>query len=607
MDGEIKKYVLAHEYAHISRKDYIWKPLGFLIVCVHWFNPLVWGAYVLFSRDIEMACDEKVIKNLDVEERKAYSKALLACSASNRPTTECPVAFSETAVKSRVKAVLNYKKPAFWVISIGLFLCVVMAICFLTNPQEEVHEEETSKQPSENILNRGDSLPEDSFDFKHSLPEAEDIISIDIVTGGVPADARLKSIIGKEDIEMLRKMLSEIMIIRRAEPEEITVSGGIGHHFVLRLEDGEVFYYELVHSEVFKWDDVYYFVDCGDLYDFYRIENDLWSQLDYPEVNIGESGFSMLIDTGGRYSYADDELTYSSAYVPYFGAVNYSWENSNGIEKLFYKGEAISLSAYENMVKGETLIDENELNELIELIKSEGLVNYEKPFPYLDEENNIYPLLCISDSITSECALILTAENLYIDGYLYEGEITEDISMLIKDLVYNSIPRENLEYVSDEMNMWFGNDKMPVVKSKSSMQQGNVANACQLLYERIGDIYPDEFGGSYIDGVKLIILLTQTEDEIINKYLNMVGEYADCVRFVKVEYSRNDLNFSAYELNKKLGANDIEVSTYSISEKENRIVIWVSAEDYEAARDYLLKVDYSLPIEIKEVERVTSQ
>lgn len=133
MDGEIKKYVLAHEYAHISRRDYIWKPLGFLIVCVHWFNPLVWVAYVLFSRDIEMACDEKVIKPYDVEERKAYSKALLACSASNRPTTECPVAFSEVGVKGRVKSVLNYKKPAFWLIIVALFVCIAMAAGFLTN------------------------------------------------------------------------------------------------------------------------------------------------------------------------------------------------------------------------------------------------------------------------------------------------------------------------------------------------------------------------------------------------------------------------------------------------------------------------------------------
>lgn len=135
MDGEIKKYVLAHEYAHIRRKDHIWKPLGFLIVCIHWFNPLVWVAYVLFSRDIEMACDEKVIKNYDVEERKAYSKALLACSASNRPITDCPVAFGEIAVKSRVKSVLNYKKPAFWSILVAILCCMLLTICFLTNPK----------------------------------------------------------------------------------------------------------------------------------------------------------------------------------------------------------------------------------------------------------------------------------------------------------------------------------------------------------------------------------------------------------------------------------------------------------------------------------------
>lgn len=141
LDELTKKYVLAHEFAHIKRKDFIWKPLGFLIVCAHWFNPLVWVSYVLFSRDIEMACDEKVIAGLDVEERKEYSKALLSCSVAHKPVNDCPVAFGEVGVKSRVKYVLNYKKPAFWMIIIALAACVALGIGFLTNPKENIEED----------------------------------------------------------------------------------------------------------------------------------------------------------------------------------------------------------------------------------------------------------------------------------------------------------------------------------------------------------------------------------------------------------------------------------------------------------------------------------
>ena len=115
LSGEEKRFVLAHERAHLRRLDHIWKPLGFLILSVHWFNPFCWLAYVLLCRDIELACDEKVIRELGRDGRAAYSQTLLNCSA-HRILAACPVAFGETDVKARVKAVLNYKKPAFWII-----------------------------------------------------------------------------------------------------------------------------------------------------------------------------------------------------------------------------------------------------------------------------------------------------------------------------------------------------------------------------------------------------------------------------------------------------------------------------------------------------------
>ena len=137
MNEQDISYVVAHEQAHVKRKDHLWKPLGFLILSVYWFNPLAWVAYILLCRDIESACDEKVIRSMDRESRGDYSQALLSCSTNRRLITACPIAFGETGVKSRVKSVLSYKKPAFWIIVIAIVACVAVAVCFLTNPVEE--------------------------------------------------------------------------------------------------------------------------------------------------------------------------------------------------------------------------------------------------------------------------------------------------------------------------------------------------------------------------------------------------------------------------------------------------------------------------------------
>lgn len=137
LDEEEIAYVLAHEYAHLKRKDHLWKPLGFLLLTVYWFNPLVWVAYILLCRDIEAACDEKVISDMAMTEKKAYANALVSCSMQRRLILACPLAFGEVGVKERVKGVLNYRKPAFWIIVAALIACVVLAVCFLTNPKDD--------------------------------------------------------------------------------------------------------------------------------------------------------------------------------------------------------------------------------------------------------------------------------------------------------------------------------------------------------------------------------------------------------------------------------------------------------------------------------------
>ena len=137
MNGQALEHVVAHEQAHIRRKDHWWKPLGFLLLTLHWFNPLVWLAYVLLCRDIELACDEKVIKELGNEQRADYSQALVACSANRRMIAACPLAFGEVGVKDRVKSVMHYKKPAFWIIILAVMACAGAAVCFLTDPKQD--------------------------------------------------------------------------------------------------------------------------------------------------------------------------------------------------------------------------------------------------------------------------------------------------------------------------------------------------------------------------------------------------------------------------------------------------------------------------------------
>ena len=137
LDEAQRGSVLSHERAHLARRDHWWKPLGFALLAVYWFNPLLWLAYTLLCRDIELACDERVLRGMDAGQVKAYSSALLACSVPRRMIAACPLAFGEVGVGARVKNALRYKKPAFWVIAASVIVCIVVAVCFLTNPRTD--------------------------------------------------------------------------------------------------------------------------------------------------------------------------------------------------------------------------------------------------------------------------------------------------------------------------------------------------------------------------------------------------------------------------------------------------------------------------------------
>ena len=137
LDEVQRQNVLSHERAHLARRDHWWKPLGFALLAVYWFNPVLWLAYALLCRDIELACDERVIRTMDESAVKTYSTVLLACSMPRKAVITCPLAFGEVGVKERVRNALHYKKPAFWVVAASVAVCVVVAVCFLTDPEHE--------------------------------------------------------------------------------------------------------------------------------------------------------------------------------------------------------------------------------------------------------------------------------------------------------------------------------------------------------------------------------------------------------------------------------------------------------------------------------------
>ena len=155
-----REYILKHEFAHLSRYDHLWKPLGFLILSVYWFNPLCWIAYILLCKDIEYACDEKVTKNIEKDEKAEYCKILLENSMPRKMIAACPVAFGETDVKNRIKNVVNYKKPAFWITIASIMVCVGVGVCFATNkslkPVNEQQVAETEQVQAEQPVQKNE-------------------------------------------------------------------------------------------------------------------------------------------------------------------------------------------------------------------------------------------------------------------------------------------------------------------------------------------------------------------------------------------------------------------------------------------------------------------
>ena len=264
MDEGTAAYVIAHEHAHLARRDHWWKVLGYLVLALHWFNPLVWVAYILFCRDIELACDEKVVKGLDGAARADYSQALLSCAAPKRAVAACPLAFGEGNIKMRVKSALHYKKPAFWVAAAAVLAVVIVAVCFLTNPRSE----------------RG------SLVWAQKL-NAADVASIELY---VPAEgeARQYKKLDTEEMAQAVELINSSRGTYIEKPE--TVYAGLPVWFLLTMDDGTV---HAVGSVV-----GHYLIIDGDTFDA-----DVENQAEW-ENYVLKGDSASPIDMADRLSYA---------------------------------------------------------------------------------------------------------------------------------------------------------------------------------------------------------------------------------------------------------------------------------------------------------------
>ena len=174
---EIWDSILKHENAHIKRKDHIWKVLGYALLVIYWFHPLVWISYILFCKDVELACDEKVTRGMDKHQRAEYCEALLTCSINRNKINVTPLAFGEVGVKERVKQILNYKKPSFWMMLLTVIVCVVVSVCFMTNPKSD-REEEAMSETTEPALKlnsemEGQEEAESVTEYDHIRPDIQ--------------------------------------------------------------------------------------------------------------------------------------------------------------------------------------------------------------------------------------------------------------------------------------------------------------------------------------------------------------------------------------------------------------------------------------------------
>lgn len=250
-NGE-RELVLAHERAHITAGDHIIKPLGWLLLAAHWYNPLVWLAYALFCRDIELACDERVVHGLSLSDRADYSQALLDLSRPRGGVRACPLAFGESSVKGRVKSVLSYKKPAFWLVLLAVVVCVGAAVCFLTDPKEEAEPVDDGDGGVVISARLEENFPAQVLDYAFACTEemAEELSYLGLKSAELTDLSCYAEVEAPEGGTLLLFRLGARFEL--AEPESVAPAGGMviedgwltrpdsgGDRFMLLLRDGD--------------------------------------------------------------------------------------------------------------------------------------------------------------------------------------------------------------------------------------------------------------------------------------------------------------------------------------------------------------------------------
>ena len=250
-NGE-RELVLAHERAHITAGDHIIKPLGWLLLAAHWYNPLVWLAYALFCRDIELACDERVVHSLSLSDRADYSQALLDLSRPRGGVRACPLAFGESSVKGRVKSVLSYKKPAFWLVLLAVVVCVGAAVCFLTDPKEEAEPVDDGDGGVVISARLEENFPAQVLDYAFACTEemAEELSYLGLKSAELTDLSCYAEVEAPEGGTLLLFRLGARFEL--AEPESVAPAGGMviedgwltrpdsgGDRFMLLLRDGD--------------------------------------------------------------------------------------------------------------------------------------------------------------------------------------------------------------------------------------------------------------------------------------------------------------------------------------------------------------------------------
>ena len=250
-NGE-RELVLAHERAHITAGDHIIKPLGWLLLAAHWYNPLVWLAYALFCRDIELACDERVVRGLSLSDRADYSQALLDLSRPRGGVRACPLAFGESSVKGRVKSVLSYKKPAFWLVLLAVVVCVGAAVCFLTDPKEEAEPVDDGDGGAVISARLEENFPAQVLDYAFACTEemAEELSYLGLKSAELTDLSCYAEVEAPEGGTLLLFRLGARFEL--AQPESVAPAGGMviedgwltrpdsgGDRFMLLLRDGD--------------------------------------------------------------------------------------------------------------------------------------------------------------------------------------------------------------------------------------------------------------------------------------------------------------------------------------------------------------------------------